>query len=326
MTALSSTPCSARTGDLLDWYASHARDLPWRHTQDPYRIWVSEIMLQQTQVTTVLPRYAVWFDTFPDIATLAAAELDSVLKAWEGLGYYRRARFMHSAAQAIVARHGGIFPHDFEDIQALPGIGRSTAGAIASFCFGMGTPVLDGNVKRVLRRWHAERDASDKRLWQLAQEAIEDLGEPDTWNQAMMELGATLCTSAAPRCRTCPVQQHCATAFQVDTAGEKRTGVQVRDVHWQVNLHVDKAQGIWLMRRPDTGIWAGLWTPPIIELAAAPEMPPCHIHQLTHRRLHLYTEASDKAPSGVGQWVADISALALPTGIHQLLAKCGITT
>jgi len=325
MTVLSSTPCSGRAGDLLDWYASHARDLPWRRTQDPYRIWVSEIMLQQTQVATVLARFAVWFDTFPDIATLAAAELDSVLKAWEGLGYYRRARFMHSAAQAIVARHAGVFPHDCEAIQSLPGIGRSTAGAIASFCFGMGTPVLDGNVKRVLRRWHAEPDASDKRLWQLAQEAIDVSGEPDTWNQAMMELGATLCISATPRCRACPVQQHCASAFQVDTAGEKSMRVRVRDVHWQVHLHVDKAQGIWLMQRPDTGIWAGLWTPPITELASAPVASPCYIHQLTHRRLHLYTDISGKPPSGSGQWVADIGKLALPTGIHQLFAKHGMT-
>jgi A/G-specific adenine glycosylase len=140
-----------------------------------------------------------------------------------------------------------------------------------------------------------------------------------------MELGATLCLSASPRCQACPVQKPCASAFAVNELEKPKVSARSRDVHWQVNLHVDKAQGIWLMQRPDTGIWAGLWTPPIIELAAAPERTPCHIHQLTHRRLHLYTEASDKAPSGVGQWVADMSQLALPTGIHRLLAKCGVT-
>ncbi len=323
---MSSIPCSGRAGALLGWYASHARDLPWRHTQDPYPIWVSEIMLQQTQVATVLPRFAAWFETFPDIATLAQAELDSVLKAWEGLGYYRRARFIHSAAQTIVERHGSVFPCDFDALLSLPGIGRSTAGAIASFCFGMNTPVLDGNVKRVLRRWQAEPEASDKRLWQLAQEAIDASGEPDTWNQAMMELGAMLCIPAAPACQLCPMQQHCASAFEVNIASEKKAAVRVRDVHWQVHLHVDKAQGIWLMQRPDTGIWAGLWTPPISELAVAPGTSPCHIHQLTHRRLHLYMDVSGNPPSGDGQWVADIGKFALPTGIHQLLAKRGITT
>jgi len=308
---------------VLAWYGRHARDLPWRHTQDPYRIWTSEIMLQQTQVATVLPRYAAWFDVFPDIAALAAAETDAVLKAWEGLGYYRRARFIHAAAQQIVTQHAGMFPRDFDAMLALPGIGRSTAGAISSFCFGTYTAVLDGNVKRVLSRWHALSEAREKMLWELAQSAIDTSGEPDTWNQAMMELGATLCMPTSPRCEQCPVSEHCDSAFRVNPASEKKTAVAVQDVHWQVHLHMHTEKGIWLTQRPESGIWAGLWTPPILELSQAPDKKPSHVHLLSHRRLHLYAEVSESAPQGEGQWVADLKQLALPTGIHRMLAKHG---
>ena len=321
-----SDPCSNRTQPLLDWYKANARDLPWRHTRDAYRIWISEIMLQQTQVNTVLPRFAAWFEIFPDIASLGTASLDDVLKAWEGLGYYRRARFIHASAQLMLAEHDGRFPQSFEAMLKLPGIGRSTAGAIASFCFDMHTPVLDGNVKRVLRRWHASPEATDKALWMQAQKTIDASGQPDTWNQAMMELGATLCIPATPACSDCPMQQHCTSAFAVHKTETSRKSIRMLDVHWQVNLHVDQAQGIWLMRRPDKGIWAGLWSPPIVELSVVPEKAPCHVHMLTHRRLHLYSEVSHKAPSGIGQWVSDIGELALPTGIHQLLAKRGMGT
>ncbi|MDQ6965829.1 MAG: NUDIX domain-containing protein, partial [Mariprofundaceae bacterium] len=275
------------------------------------------------QVATVLPRYAAWFDSFPDIASLAATDSDAVLKAWEGLGYYRRARFIHAAAQQIAAHHAGVFPRDFDAMHALPGIGRSTAGAISSFCFGTSTPVLDGNVKRVLSRWHAIPEAKDKNLWKLAQTAIDASDEPDTWNQAMMELGATLCAPTRPRCELCPLREYCDSAFRVKPAREKKTAILVQDVHWQVHLHMDAEKGIWLMQRPVTGIWAGLWTPPISELSEAPNQSPSHVHLLTHRRLHLYAEVSDSAPHGNGQWVADINQLALPTGIHRMLAKHG---
>jgi len=315
---LSSARCSA----LLGWYRENARDLPWRHTADPYPIWISEIMLQQTQVKTVLPRYRAWFDLFPDISTLAAANLDDVLKAWEGLGYYRRARFIHAAARMMIEDFAGRFPTDFDDIVKLPGIGASTAGAIASFCYGASTPVLDGNVKRVLRRWYASPDCSDKQLWAHARQAIEGSGSPADWNQAMMELGATVCAPTNPGCRECPVQRYCASAFQADAAVKKV--VPVRDVHWQLSLHLDADKGIWLTQRPEAGIWAGLWTPPITELAVSPDVAPCHVHLLTHRRLHLYAQTAKSAPSGNGQWVSDISQYALPTGIHRLLAKHGI--
>jgi len=315
---LSSTRCRA----LLDWYHSHARRLPWRETNDPYRIWISEIMLQQTQVTTVLPRYAAWFDRFPDIATLARADEDEVLKTWEGLGYYRRARMLHAAATQICAAHSGNFPPAFDDIAALPGIGRSTAGAIASFCFGAATPVLDGNVKRILKRWHHAPGATDRQLWSWAQQSIDDSGNPATWNQATMELGATICTPRNPACDACPAAAHCASAGRVsDTTPAKRT--RVRDLHWRIDLYTDPEQGVWLAQRPASGIWAKLWTPPITELGVAPDTEPTHVHMLTHRRLHLYAAVAEQTPVGEGKWFPNLEAAALPTGIRQMLAKHG---
>jgi len=310
---------------LLNWYQQEARNLPWRETSDPYQIWVSEIMLQQTQVKTVLPRYMAWFNQFPNIHSLANAPLDSVLKAWEGLGYYRRARFIHQAAQTIVSEHGGVFPQRFEQIMPLSGIGRSTAGAIASFSFGQSTPVLDGNVKRVLKRWHGSPEATDKQLWVWAQHAIDTSANPADWNQAMMELGATICAARNSDCSNCPVHQHCISAFQpVDTTTAKKT--VVKDVHWRVELHTSPEQGIWLSQRPDSGIWASLWTPPITELESPPEEKPCHIHVLTHRKLHLYSNAMEQNPVGDGQWFSSLKSIALPTGIHRLLEIHGITT
>jgi len=311
---------SARCKALLHWYGEHARRLPWRESNEPYRIWISEIMLQQTQVKTVLPRYMVWFESFPDIETLAAADLDDVLKAWEGLGYYRRARFLHQAAQQIMDRYQGVFPACFDDLLALPGIGRSTAGAIASFCFAANTPVLDGNVKRVLKRWHGLSEANDKLLWPLAQQAIDASLIAATWNQAMMELGATLCTAKSAHCQHCPVSGQCESAFRVEFSTKSRKATPVLDVHWQVDLHVHDQKGIWLSQRPEAGIWASLWTPPIIELSQPPLRQPDHIHQLSHRRLHLYAEAQEHQPTGEGIWVSSLEKHALPTGIHRLLA------
>jgi len=314
---------SARSKALLSWYDREARDLPWRDTTDPYHIWISEIMLQQTQVKTVLPRYLTWFKAFPDIQTLATASLDSVLKAWEGLGYYRRARFIHASAQQIMEQYDGTFPNHFEEIIALPGIGRSTAGAIASFSFGQGTPVLDGNVKRVLKRWHGEHEANDKQLWEWAQQAIDKSKHPVDWNQAMMELGATHCSPRNPGCDSCPVSNHCQSAHEVKEASPIKN-ITVKDLHWQIEIHTSE-RGIWLSQRPATGIWAGLWTPPMHELESVPEKPPCHIHQLTHRRLHLYGKACCDTPNDEGQWFSTLDHIALPTGIHRLLAIHGVT-
>jgi len=282
-------------------------------------------MLQQTQVKTILPRYLTWFETFPNITVLANASLDDVLKSWEGLGYYRRARFIQQAAQKIVSEHAGIFPEPFDEIMALPGIGRSTAGAIAAFSFDQSTPVLDGNVKRVLKRWHGAPDATDRQLWDWAQEAIDGSGNPADWNQAMMELGATVCASRSADCTRCPVNQHCSSAFQtVESSALKKAAV--KDVHWQIELHTSPDQGIWLTQRPDFGIWASLWTPPITELASPPEESPCHIHLLTHRKIHLYANTEDHAPAGKGQWFSNLDSIALPTGIKHLLEKHGVHT
>ena len=303
---------------LLDWYQEHARDLPWRHTTDPYRIWISEIMLQQTQVKTVLPRYDQWFDVFPDIATLAAAHPDDVFKQWEGLGYYRRARFIHEAAQQVMANFNGIFPTDFDDILNLKGIGRSTAGAISSFCFQTHTPVLDGNVKRVLSSWE-NQVLSDKQLWHVAQSWIDKTDTPDLWNQAMMELGATLCGAKKRDCSACPMQKVCQSAFQEPV--KKTSTIKVKNVYWQVQLFQHKHNHIWLEQRPEDGIWAGLWTPPIIELDKQPTHQPDHIHLLTHRRLHLYISNDHNKPTGKGQWFKSWEGLAVPTGIHKLFEQ-----
>lgn len=280
-------------------------------------------MLQQTQVKTVLPRYSNWFEKFPDITSLASAPVDELLKSWEGLGYYRRARFIHQAARTIVSEHGGTFPEPFGAIMALPGIGRSTAGAIASFSFGQPTPVLDGNVKRVLKRWHGNPEAGDQQLWTWAQNAIDGSGNPADWNQAMMELGATICSSRSPDCTHCPVGQNCNAAFQPVEPGTAKK-IAVKHAHWQVTLHTCPTRGVWLTQRPDSGIWASLWTPPITELASPPEEQPCHIHMLTHRKLHLYSDLSDHPPSGEGRWFSSLESIALPTGIHRLLAKHGV--
>jgi len=291
---------------------------------DPYPIWISEIMLQQTQVKTVLPRYQAWLARFPDVETLAAADIDSVLKAWEGLGYYRRARLLHAAARRIMEEHQGHFPQAFAEITALPGIGRSTAGAIASFCFAMKTAVLDGNVKRVLRRWYGAADAKDAELWQLAEKEIAAQEEPATWNQAMMELGATCCSPRQPDCHSCPVHRQCHSAFAITEAPTGRR-IAVQELHWQVELHLDASRGIWLTQRPDHGIWAGLWTPPITELTAAPATAPCHIHLLTHRRLHLYGKQSQVQPEAEGRWVRSLQEVAIPTGMRRLLHKHGLS-
>ena len=302
----------------LNWYAKYARDLPWRRTTDPYHIWISEIMLQQTQVKTVLPRYAEWFEVFPDIKTLASAHTDDVFKQWEGLGYYRRARFIHEAAIHIVQHFDGQFPHTFEDILSLKGIGQSTAGAISSFCFKTHTPVLDGNVKRVLSSWE-NKAFTDKELWGIAQAWIDKTDKPDLWNQAMMELGATLCGAKKRACAACPIQQICLSAF---TAPPKKvSGIKVKNVHWQVELFQHDDFGIWLEQRPNTGIWAGLWTPPIQELNTKPTQQPDYIHQLTHRKVHLYLETKQEQPQGNGQWFKSWEGLAVPTGIHRLFEQ-----
>src|SRR5216684_5503580 len=198
---------------LLAWFRQFQRDLPWRQTKDPYRIWLSEIMLQQTRVAAAIPYYERFLKRFPDIHALASAPEEEVLCLWSGLGYYSRARNLQKAAQQIVAKHGGQFPTRLDEALALPGIGNYTAAAILSIAFGEKLAVLDGNVARVLARLGAIRgDLRESRRWQELQETAERLLEPKSpcdWNQAMMELGATLCTPKSPQCLLCPVAQAC---------------------------------------------------------------------------------------------------------------------
>jgi A/G-specific adenine glycosylase len=248
---------------LLGWYQQQGRDLPWRQTQDPYAIWISEIMLQQTQVKTVIPYYQRWLQQFPSVQTLAAADQQGVLKAWEGLGYYARARNLHKAAQVIVADHGGEFPKTLAEVMSLPGIGRTTAGGILSAAFNQQVPILDGNVKRILARLVALDCPPSKaltRLWQLS-EALLPLENPRDMNQALMDLGATVCTRPRPRCGDCPWQGHCRAYNQnVQTEipmAEARSPVP----HKQIGVAVvwNEHGQILIDRRRQQGLLGGLW-------------------------------------------------------------------
>jgi len=249
---------------LLDWYLLHARDLPWRRTKDPYAIWVSEIMLQQTQVQTVIAYYERWLQKFPTLRSLAAAERHDVLSAWAGLGYYRRARMLHEASQIIMTEYCGIIPPTVERLMKLPGIGRYTAGAISSIAFEQKAPVLDGNVMRVLSRICAiEEDITDKntlkKLWSLAEALLPD-EKPGDLNQALMELGATVCTPFNPACGICPVSESCEARnqgrqsnFPVKKEKEKQEKIET------YALVLRSEASVFLRRQPEYGRWGGLW-------------------------------------------------------------------
>lgn len=262
---------------LLGWYRRHRRAMPWRRTRDPYRVWVSEVMLQQTQVATATPYYRRFVARFPDVRSLAAAPADDVLAAWAGLGYYRRARHLHEAARVVVREHGGRVPSDPAGFAALPGVGRYTAGAVLSIGFGAKLPVLDGNVARVLARWtarplQARRLADAKVLWALAASLVAEPGpaaaSPGDWNQALMELGATVCTPRAPRCGACPVRRGCR-AFALGRpeayppAAPRRGTERLRRA-----IAIVARAGRLLVARREGALLDGLWEPPGVELAA----------------------------------------------------------
>ncbi|MFN3580398.1 MAG: A/G-specific adenine glycosylase [Pseudomonas sp.] len=257
---------------VLAWYDEHGRkDLPWQQGITPYRVWVSEIMLQQTQVATVIPYFQRFMQTLPTVEALASAPADEVLHLWTGLGYYSRARNLHKAAKQVVAEHGGEFPADIDALIELPGIGRSTAGAIASLSMGLAAPILDGNVKRVLARFHAvegwpgTRSVHD-RLWTLAERHL-PTARFDHYTQAMMDLGATLCTRSKPSCLICPLQTGCQAHFlgqETAYPGSKpRKSIPVRQC--LMPLLVNPQGEVWLQRRPDSGLWGGLWCPPQLD-------------------------------------------------------------
>lgn len=254
---------------LVRWHAAHGRhDLPWQQQRTPYRVWVSEVMLQQTQVATAIPYYQRFMEHFPQVADLAAAPADEVLHLWSGLGYYSRARNLQRAAQQIVTEYAGEVPTNFDALTALPGIGRSTAGAILALACDQRYAILDGNVRRVLARCFAVEGPPNERvveqqLWTLAEQCTPP-EQVATYTQAIMDLGATLCTRSRPRCTECPLQQICV-AHQTGReqqlpAARKRAARGEKQVHMLLAQLADGS--VLLQRRPESGVWGGLWSPP----------------------------------------------------------------
>jgi A/G-specific adenine glycosylase len=292
---------------LLAWYRRSSRDLPWRRTRDPYAIWVSETMLQQTRVETVLPYYERFLRELPDVASLAEAPEEQVLSLWSGLGYYRRARMLHAAAKTVAEQLGGRLPEEVEQLRQLEGVGAYTAGALASIAFGKRAALVDGNVARVLSRLFAlESDvktaAGIAAVWAVAERLVALVdGPPGDWNQALMELGATVCTPGEPRCAECPVSIGCRArslgiAARLPRASAKKKPTSVR----RVALVVASADHVVLARRRPAGLFAGLWEPPAadgddpVPLAAQLGIPQKRlrpsghvVHVLSHRRLEI---------------------------------------
>ncbi|HZY15641.1 MAG TPA: A/G-specific adenine glycosylase [Ramlibacter sp.] len=334
-------------GRVIGWQRTHGRHtLPWQDTRDPYRVWLSEIMLQQTQVAAVLGYYQRFLDRFADVQSLAVAPLDDVLALWSGLGYYSRARNLHRCAQQVVQQHGGSFPRTAAVLQTLPGIGPSTAAAISSFCFGERAAILDGNVKRVLARVLAFGEdlsvaANERALWDHARALLPARALQESmprYTQGLMDLGATVCLPRNPSCLLCPLQSLCAAAragrpeaYPVKTRKLKRSAESL----WL--LHAQAGDGsVWLQKRPTPGIWAGLYCLPVFGSFAelerqlpAPARRGLHeaepfVHVLTHKDLHLHPVqavvpdewgASDGAWFGPQAW----PALGLPAPVRRLL-------
>lgn len=335
---------------LIAWQAAHGRHaLPWQQTRDAYRIWLSEIMLQQTQVSTVIPYYARFLERFPDIATLAAAPIESVVELWAGLGYYARARNLHRCAQTIVAVHGGQFPQRPEEIARLPGIGRSTAAAIAAFAFSQRAAILDGNVKRVLARCFGIEGfpgcaAVEKTLWTLA-ESLLPATQIESYTQGLMDLGATLCTRSKPFCNACPMHEIC-TARQSSRQAELPAAKPKKTIpgrEARVLLLTD-GQHVLLERRPPSGIWGGLLALPEVDAGSAEAfalhhgccvlstraLPPVK-HSFTHFRLTIYPlyctvaarprQIAEGGSNAGWEWLnlQNVGSAALPAPIRKLL-------
>lgn len=266
---MSAAPKTSFADRLLDWFDREGRhDLPWQQPRSAYRVWLAEVMLQQTQVQTVLPYYQRFLAALPTLPDLAAASTDQVMALWAGLGYYARARHLHRTAQVCVERHGGELPRDFDALLALPGIGRSTAGAILAQAHGERFAILDGNVKRTLGRFHGidgwpGSHAAQKQLWALSEQHLPETRLAD-YTQAIMDFGATLCRRHDPACDRCPLQHACAAHQQgrVDELPTARPGKPLPQRHTWMLLIEDRQQRLLMQRRPGTGIWAGLWSLP----------------------------------------------------------------
>jgi A/G-specific adenine glycosylase len=335
---------------LLDWFDRSGRhDLPWLHPRTPYRVWLSEIMLQQTQVKTVIPYFARFLQAFPQLPDLAAASLDDVLAQWSGLGYYARARNLHATARICVDQHGGDLPRDLDALMALPGIGRSTAGAILSQAWGDRFPILDGNVKRVLARYHGIAGwpglpAVEKQMWSLAAAHLPDARMAD-YTQAQMDLGATLCTRSDPACMLCPVQQDCVALREsrVDELPTSKPGKALPERTALMLLAENSTGDVLLQRRPPAGIWASLWSLPEAgdhdaarawfeghfvgdydQAEALAEVP--HVFSHYKLRMHPLRWRGLQPLAGVAanpdlRWVsaADLAQLGLPAPIRRML-------
>ncbi|MEP7207287.1 MAG: A/G-specific adenine glycosylase [Casimicrobiaceae bacterium] len=337
---------------VVAWHATHGRhDLPWQTTRDPYRIWLSEVMLQQTQVTAVIPYYHRFLEALPDVGALARAPLDVVLGLWSGLGYYRRARHLHEAAQVVMREHQGRFPRDADAIAALPGVGRSTAAAIAAFAFGTRGAILDGNVKRVFARHRGvEGFPGEPRvarvLWAAA-ESVLPACDIEAYTQAMMDLGATVCVRHRPRCERCPVAEDCIARLEqrvtaLPTPRPNRT-LPERSVRMLV---LDAGGAVLLERRGTTGVWGGLWSLPeltmesdvrsvcasryavVADAAACEPLAPID-HAFTHFRLtihpvHVRLARAPEAMDGSDRaWVEPgaTRSLGIPAPVRRLLER-----
>ncbi len=267
---------------LLDWFDASARELPWRKITDPYAIWVSEIMLQQTQVATVIPYWNRWMEAFPNIHSLSIAEPSQVLKLWQGLGYYSRARNLQSAAQLIQLEHAGVFPQIPSDIINLPGVGRYTAGAIGSIAFNQPVPIVDGNVLRILTRFFgivsdAKSSAIQNQLWHIAAQLVSNPpeGRHGDFNQAMMELGALVCLPRAPRCNECPWQQWCYASRKnvTDRIPHLRTGIASTHRYFVAIIVFRPDKHLLIQQRPSHGVNANFWEFPVWEVPSRGESP-----------------------------------------------------
>lgn len=344
----------ALAAQVVAWQRLHGRHgLPWQGSRDPYRVWLSEVMLQQTQVSTVLDYYARFLHRFPDVQALASAPQDDVLALWSGLGYYSRARNLHRCAQAVMAEHGGHFPPSSEQLQTLPGIGRSTAAAIAAFCFGQRVAILDGNVKRVLSRvlgfvGDLSQAAQVRDLWQQAEDLLPQC-DVDVYTQGLMDLGATVCLLRRPLCALCPLAARCvALAAGTPERFPLKTRRLKRGQREHALLWLTQADQMWLVQRPQTGVWAGLWSLPefdsIDTLAASSTAWPGHgewlpdiQHALTHfdwtlhpLRWRLPSRLAGKnqltqalTGAAAGRWVTAEQALmmGLPAPLRRLIER-----
>jgi A/G-specific adenine glycosylase len=314
---------------LLAHFDRHRRPLPWRANADPYRVWVSEIMLQQTRVDTVRPYYDRWLQRFPTVHALADATVDDVLKAWEGLGYYHRARNLHAAARVVCERHSGLLPDTAVDLRALPGIGDYTAGAIASIAYSRREPVIDGNVNRVIHRLLDAARIPARELRAVAA-ALVPAKRPGDFNQALMEHGATICTPRAPRCPDCPLRAECR-AFANGTQLERPAAQAKREIpdrSFDVVVLIDEKQNTLLRQRPERGLLAGLWEFPTrdaVQIEEALELVGTVVHTFSHFRASyrvLLGRVASVSPSPLCQIVhwTDLNTFAMPKAQRRIAA------